>query len=86
MFEFDPNKSESNKTKHGIDFEQAKELWNDSDRVIIEARTIDEKRFLLIAKLDENIWSAVYTIRNNNIRIISARKSRENEKEIYFSS
>ncbi|WP_394330310.1 BrnT family toxin [Lunatimonas lonarensis] len=32
------------------------------------------------------MWSAVYTIRNNKIRIISVRKSRENEKEIYFSS
>jgi len=85
MFEFDPKKSESNKIKHGIDFEQAKNLWGDPNRIIIEARTTDKKRFLLIARLDEGVWSAVYTIRNEFIRIISVRKSRENEKEIYFS-
>jgi uncharacterized DUF497 family protein len=45
MFEFDPNKSASNKTKHRIDFEQAMQLWNESDRVIIEAITEDEQRF-----------------------------------------
>lgn len=39
MFEFDPKKSASNKIKHGIDFEQAKKLWEDPNRLIIEART-----------------------------------------------
>jgi hypothetical protein len=30
-FEYDPNKSEANKAKHGIDFEEAQELWNDQE-------------------------------------------------------
>lgn len=85
MFEFDPKKSESNRLKHGIDFIQAQQLWEDANRVVLEARTMDEKRYLLIAQFDERIWSAIYTIRNNSIRIISVRKSRENEKEIYYS-
>lgn len=85
MFEFDPKKSESNRLKHGIDFIQAQQLWEDANRVVLEARTVDEKRYLLIAQFDERIWSAIYTIRNNSIRIISVRKSRENEKEIYYS-
>ncbi|WP_162418489.1 BrnT family toxin [Cyclobacterium roseum] len=71
--------------KHGIDFEQAKKLWEDPNRIIIEARTTDEKRFLLIARLDKSVWSAVYTHRNEFVRIISVRKSRGNEKEIYYS-
>lgn len=74
MFEFDPKKSASNKIKHGIDFEQAKKLWEDPNRLIIEARTIDEKRFLLIARLDESVWSAVYTNRDKFVRIISVTK------------
>jgi len=45
----------------------------------------DESRFLLIAILDDVIWSAIFTKRNKNIRIISVRKSRKNEKEIYKS-
>ena len=86
MFEFDSSKSESNKVKHGIDFYSARKLWNDVYRIEIPARWIDETRFLLIAKLDKEIWSAIYTLRNKRIRIISVRKARENEKEIYNSS
>lgn len=86
MFEFDNNKSELNKRKHGIDFETARRLWMDSNRIEIPARWVDEPRIFLIAQLDEDIWSAVYTLRKNRIRIISVRKARHNEKEIYFSS
>ena len=28
IFEYDPKKSEANKAKHGIDFEETKALWN----------------------------------------------------------
>jgi uncharacterized DUF497 family protein len=83
MFEFDEKKSELNKKKHGIDFESAKMLWEDSNRIEIPARWVDEPRNLLIAQLNGEFWSAIFTIRNNKIRIISVRKSRNNEKEIY---
>ncbi len=85
MFEFDKNKSRSNKTKHGIDFETAIKLWDDPNRLEIPTRWVDESRYLLIAVLDEEFWSAVYTKRKNKISIISVRKSRKNEKEIYNS-
>ena len=86
MFEFDKNKSESNKRKHGIDFESARKLWEDLNRIEIPARWVDEPWFLLIARLDEDIWSAIFTLRKNRIRIVSVRKSRDDEKEIYNSS
>lgn len=86
MFEFDPLKSEANKIKRGIDFEESVKLWNDPNRIIIEARTVDEKRFMMIAELNGNIGSAIYTLRLDSKRIISVRRSRENEKEIYYSS
>ena len=85
MFEFDSSKSESNKVKHGIDFYSARKLWNDVNRIEIPARWVDETRFLIIAKFDKEIWSAIYTLRNKRIRIILVRKARENEKEIYNS-
>mgnify|MGYP006311299481 CR=1 FL=1 len=85
MFEYDDQKSETNKQKHGIDFESAKKLWRDTNRVIIPALGVEEPRFLLIARLENSLWSAIYTLRNSRIRIISVRKSRKNEKEIYFS-
>lgn len=85
MFEFDPIKSEANLTKHGIDFNKATQLWNDSERIVIRAKIIDEPRFLLVAKLKNVYWSAIYTLRKDKVRIISVRKSRKNEKEIYNS-
>ena len=85
IFEFDENKSIKNKEKHGIDFIEAQKLWEDPERVEIPARSVGEPRFLLLALLENICWSAIFTIRDENIRIISVRKSRNNEKEIYFS-
>jgi uncharacterized DUF497 family protein len=82
-FEFDPEKSKSNLKKHGIDFHDAQYLWLDPDRIIVPARTSDKARFLLVARLSGVFWSVIYTLRGEQIRIISVRKSRQNEKEIY---
>ncbi len=84
-FQFDHNKSQSNKDKHGIDFEQAKLLWHDSLLVEIPAKTTDESRFLVVGQISEKHWSAIITYRNNNIRIISVRRSRPEEVKIYES-
>lgn len=53
-FEWDENKSHSNKIKHGIDFDTAKYLWNDSNRVEIEAPYPLEHRSILIAMIEKN--------------------------------
>ncbi len=58
-FEYDPNKSEINKNKHGIDFDEAQELWLDPHRIEIEARTDGELRKLLIAQLSDETWSLI---------------------------
>ena len=84
-FEFDENKSLSNRKKHGIDFIEAQSLWNDPERVIIPSREMDEIRNMIIGRIEKKVWAAIYTIRRENIRIISVRKARENEKEIYES-
>ncbi len=84
-FEFDHNKSQTNKDKHGIDFEQAKLLWLDSLLVEIPAKTTDESRFLIVGQISEKHWSAIITYRNNSIRIISVRRSRPEEVKIYES-
>ena len=85
-FEFDPHKSRSNREKHGIDFDHAQELWLDEDRLEIPARTTDEPRWLVIGKIKEKHWSAVITYRNETARIISVRRSRDEEVELYESS
>ena len=82
-FEFDTLKSSLNKEKHGIDFNEAQHLWLDPERIIIPARIVDETRYLMIARLSGIHWSVIYTMRDEGIRIISVRKSRDNEKKIY---
>ena len=84
-FEFDPQKSDSNKTRHGNDFIEAQELWNDVDYLEIPAKTTDESRFLIIGKIGEKHWTGIITHRNDNIRIISIRRARNEEIELYES-
>jgi uncharacterized DUF497 family protein len=82
-FEFDIRKSEINKKKHGIDFIEAQMLWDDLNRIEIPARTIDEPRHLVVGKIADEYWSGIVTYRGEKIRIISVRRSRVEEVEIY---
>ena len=84
-FEFDSHKSASNKKKHGIDFIEAQALWMDPDRLEIPARTQGEQRFVLIGRIALVHWSAVFTLRAENLRIISVRRARHQEAEAYES-
>jgi uncharacterized protein len=84
-FEFDTQKSETNLAKHGIDFTDAQALWDDERYLEIPARNLDEPRFLVIGKIKGKHWSAVITYRGENVRIISVRRSRDEEIELYES-
>jgi len=83
IFEYDDNKSQSNLVKHGIDFVEAQKLWEDPDFLEIPTRIQDELRFLVIAKINGKHWSGVITYRNQNIRLISVRRSRTQEVNLY---
>lgn len=83
MFEFDPNKSAAKLEKHGIDFTAAQQLWQDDFRLIVPAKTQGETRFALIAKLNQKVWTAIYTERAGRIRIISVRRARDKEEKLY---
>jgi len=85
-FEFDEGKSSSNKMKHGIDFNEAQQLWDDTDLIEVPVRTSDETRFLVIGKIADKYWSGVITYRGDKIRIISVRRARKEEVNIYESS
>ncbi|OIP66294.1 MAG: toxin [Nitrospirae bacterium CG_4_9_14_3_um_filter_53_35] len=84
-FEFDARKGEANKIKHGIDFYEAQVLWDDPDLIEIPVRTSDEPRLLVIGKIGGKHWSGVITYRGNRTRIISVRRSRKEEVDIYES-
>lgn len=82
-FEFDRAKSAANRVKHGIDFTAAQSIWRDTHRIEVPARTTDEPRWMVIGQIDGQCWSAVVTYRNEHVRIISVRRSREREVALY---
>ncbi|HNW02773.1 MAG TPA: BrnT family toxin [Burkholderiaceae bacterium] len=84
-FEFDATKSESNRTKHGIDFVEAQSLWGDPMLLEIPAKTEDEPRYLVVGLIDGKHWSAVITYRGTNVRLISVRRARTEEVVLYES-
>ena len=84
-FEWDDEKSLANLEKHGISFLDAQALWKDPDLVEIQAKSDDEPRFLVIGLIGPKHWSAVITYRNGAIRLISVRRSRKSEVELYES-
>jgi uncharacterized DUF497 family protein len=84
-FEFDSEKSAANKAKHGIDFIEAQQIWNDADRLEIPARSLDEPRYQVIGRIGEKTWSAFITYRNEKIRLISVRRARPEEEARYLA-
>jgi uncharacterized DUF497 family protein len=83
QFEWDENKSLANELKHGIDFHSATKLWNDEERIEIHTAFPDERRKILIGRIDEKIWACVFTLRKGTVRIISARRARKKEAALY---
>jgi len=84
-YEYDENKSLLNKQKHGIDFEEAKKLWNDDKLLEIRTSFSTEERYVNIGRIGNKFYTIVTTYREDKIRIISARRARKKEIEIYES-
>ena len=87
-FEWDENKNEINKKKHGLSFEEAREVFYDNDAVLFDDpdHSVGEERFLIIGMLRSSkicIVSHCYRDNDNVIRIISARTATKSEKLIY---
>ena len=85
IFEFDERKSQSNKKKHGIDFTEAQELWDDPELLEIPLKSDDEPRTLFVGLISGKHWSAIITYRGERTRIISVRRSRTEERDLYKS-
>ena len=73
-FEYDPQKSASNKSKHGLNFIEAQVLWHG----FISEDPADfrgEMRYVVTGKIRARYWTAVVTYRADVIRIISVRQA-----------
>ncbi len=84
-FEWDAAKDLSNSEKHKIDFDFARKVFTDNERIEWEDARIDygEQRFIMVGKVLNSIITVVYTMRNHSIRIISARPSKRQERDLY---
>jgi uncharacterized DUF497 family protein len=84
QFEWDPAKSASNKLKHGIDFDEAKAIWQDAKRFVTDAdHTGPEPRQVTVGLLNGKMHAAITTMRGDTIRIISVRRARRDEEANY---
>ena len=85
--EWDNNKDASNLIKHKIDFEDAKNIFLDPNRLEREdKRDYDETRIQVIGIVNQVVLFVVYTQRNGRYRIISARRANKNEQRQYYQS
>lgn len=85
-FSWDQNKSDANRIKHGISFEQAKEVFDDRNAIVdTSSGEHDEERWIAIGKtMKQFLIAVVFTVRGSTIRIIAARQARKNEIKDYL--
>lgn len=81
-FEFDPKKNRDNLARHGIDFIEAQQIW-EGPSVEFAARQEFENRFAIIGPIADKLYTCIFTIREEHIRIISCRRSRDKEIKLY---
>ena len=85
-FEWDENKNQQNKQKHGISFEEAQEIFNGIVFTAIDDRfDYEEIREISIGAIrGVVIVTVAHTERQNKIRLISARKATPKERKQYY--
>jgi uncharacterized protein len=81
-FEWNSEKSESNLTKHGFDFEEASQIFY-GPILLRRSDRNNEERWIAIGSLEDRLAAVVFTRRAEIIRIISARRARKNEERAY---
>jgi hypothetical protein len=86
MVEWDRDKAAANQKKHGIDFADAETVLEDEMALTIEERDETEERFVTLGTdALGRLLVVVYTWRDEDIRIISARKASRSERNQYES-
>ena len=85
-FEWDDGKAAANYAKHGISFDAAREVFKDFLAVDRPDDRIEygEERFTIVGMVDGRLLFVAYTIRNETIRIISARGAEPREQRQYY--
>jgi uncharacterized DUF497 family protein len=85
IFEFDAAKSRENLVKHGIDFILAQRLWEVAHVVIPAKGVVGENRSAILGKLLGKVYMAIFTLREEKIRIISCHRADKKWEKVYES-
>lgn len=86
-FEWDDNKAAGNLRKHGVSFEEAQQVFDDPEAVVIpdDDHSFDELRFYIIGASSRRLLLVIYAERDGEtIRIVSAREAESYERRIYY--
>jgi len=84
-FEWDEEKLRKNIRKHGIDFEDAIDVFDGRGQFTYLSDYDAEPRFVTTSVVGGKYMTVVWTARNDRIRLISARNARDSEKQNYHS-
>lgn len=86
-FEWDANKNLKNIEKHGIDFNDATQAFdNPMIRKVDNRKDYRETRWIAIGLLIDFVIVIVYTIKDKVIRFISVRKANKKERKKYYDT
>ena len=82
---YDNEKSIFTKEKRGIDFLEARKVWDDENAIEGPGTLKNgEERWLKVGMIKGKLWTVVFIYRNSKIRILSVRRARNEEKKAYF--
>ena len=84
-FEFDEQKAKRTRGNMAWILSKRRSLWDDPELLEIPLESEDEQRLLVIGLVDSKHWTAIITYRQTRVRIISVRRSRDDERELYES-
>jgi uncharacterized DUF497 family protein len=85
-FEWDSRKARSNLSKHGVSFEEASTIFGDSLSLTIPDpdHSMTERRYITMGRaFNGKLLVVVHTDRDDNVRIISARRANRRERKFY---
>lgn len=86
-FEFDPEKDDANRGKHGVPLSFGARVFEDADYLLIPTfREEDgEDRYKVIGMVDGKFWTAVHVRHGDTVRFISVRRSNDGEEKQYLA-
>jgi uncharacterized DUF497 family protein len=84
-FEWDPVKAARNEVDHGVTFEMARDIFQDPFAIewLDDREAFGEDRYVIIGMVDDRLLYVAYAMRDEIIRIISARGAEPHERRQY---